>query len=272
MKTSAKKNKKSASGSKSRITKKTSGRHTTSNSKNQRTKKGSLQKSTSQKPKPGNESSDDLMKKYFSDLLKDTLNAEKQLVRALPKLAKASTSSALKKAFEKHLGETEKQVARLEKVFAACDIKMAGKKCEAMEGLVKEGTEAIEETPKGSLVRDVALIVAAQKVEHYEIAAYGSLRNIAINLGYDKAADLLQKTLDEESAADQKLTDISDSLNPKATKEEAPKSKKTAKAISSKQDDEEKENDEEPEEAVYVDEEEEEGEETPARSGFGNSL
>jgi len=218
------------------------------------------------------------------DLLKDTLNAEKQLVRALPKMAKASTSASLKKAFEKHLGETEKQVARLEKVFASIGLKIAGKKCEAMEGLITEASEAVKETPKGSLVRDVALIVAAQKVEHYEMAAYGSLRSIANILGLDKAAESFQKTLDEETNADKKLSEISDSINskaasgvPKPKKLEAKSGNQKAKASSSETNDmeDEDEEDNDVEDAVYLDSEEEEGEDSSGGKtpgGFGNSL
>jgi len=179
------------------------------------------------------QSHEETLKNIFHEILKDTLNAEKQLVKALPKMAKASTSPKLGKAFEKHLAETEKQVTRLEKVFQICDLKVAGKKCEAMEGLVKEGEEAIKETPKGSWVRDVALIVAAQKVEHYEIAAYGSLRSIASILGYEKAADLLQKTLDEETGADEKLTAISETVNPAAKGSSSSKEKSASESKSS---------------------------------------
>lgn len=271
MKTSAKKNKRIASGSRSRVAKKgASSLRKPISKKPQRIKKASKPIARKQE-----ESGDDQMKKYFNDLLKDTLNAEKQMVRALPRMAKACTSKSLRKAFEKHLGETEKHVTRLEKVFIACGFKITSKKCEAMEGLVKEGVEAIHETTKGSLVRDVALIVAAQKVEHYEIASYGSLRSIAMILGFDKAVELLQKTLDEEGAADKKLTEISDSLNPKASASK-PEAQKTTASAESKNISEEA--DAEVEEAVYLDadeEEEGEGEGSPsgnASGNFGNSL
>lgn len=159
------------------------------------------------------------LKELFHETLKDIYNAEKQLVKALPKMAKAATSQQLIDAFEEHLTVTENQVTRLEQVFEACDLKVSSKKCEAMEGLVQEGQEAIEETEDGSAVRDVALIIAAQKVEHYEIAAYGSLRTIATLLGFDEAAELLQETLDEEGEADKTLTDVAGQINMEAYNE-----------------------------------------------------
>lgn len=174
-------------------------------------------KSTSTKSASGN--SDELTK-LFKDQLKDVMSAEKQLVRALPKMAKASTSEELQQAFQDHLEVTKGQVTRLEQVFEVLGIKPSSKTCEAMKGLVEEGQEAIEETREGSLVRDVALIVAAQKVEHYEIAAYGSLRSIANVLGLTEAVELLQETLDEEGEADKLLTQISDSINMEAYEEE----------------------------------------------------
>jgi ferritin-like metal-binding protein YciE len=185
----------------------------------------------------------DALKKLLHDMLKDTMSAEKQLVKALPKMAKAATSEELKNAFTKHLSETENQVARLEEVFEACDLPVGAKKCEAMAGLVKEGEEAIKETEKGSAVRDVALIVAAQKVEHYEIAAYGSLRSITTVLGLQEAADLLQETLDEEGATDKTLTQIAGKINVQAEDEED-------------EDEDDEENDEDEEEEDEDDEKE----------------
>lgn len=160
------------------------------------------------------------LEKFFHDALKDVYNAEKQLLKALPKMAKAATSEELTAAFEDHLSVTEEQVTRLEQVFEAAGLKVASKKCEAMEGLVKEGEEAIEDTEDGSLVRDVALIVAAQKVEHYEIASYGSLRDIATILGHTEAAALLQETLDEEGDADKTLSGIAAQINAEAYEED----------------------------------------------------
>lgn len=158
-------------------------------------------------------STSDELTQLFKDQLKDVLSAEKQLIKALPKMAKASTSAELKQAFLNHLEETRNQVVRLENVFELMGAKPTSKLCKAMEGLVEEGKEAIEETDKGSLLRDVVLIIAAQKVEHYEMAAYGSLRSLANVLGLSKAAKILQETLDEEGNADKLLTQLSDSIN-----------------------------------------------------------
>jgi ferritin-like metal-binding protein YciE len=151
----------------------------------------------------------------FVDELKDQYDAEKQLVKALPKMAKAAMSADLKQAFTGHLDETKGHVTRLEKVFELLEMKAQGKTCEAMKGLVTEGGEAIEEH-EGS-VRDAALIAAAQRVEHYEIAGYGTLLSFAQQLGHDKVAKLLQATLDEEKGADEKLSEIAESeVNPQA--------------------------------------------------------
>jgi len=133
-------------------------------------------------------------------------------------MAKAAESEDLSTAFENHLEETEGQVERLEKVFEICDIKAQAKKCEAMEGLVEEAQEMISEHESG-VVRDSGLIIAAQKVEHYEMAAYGSLRTLAQVLGYDEAVELLQETLDEEGEADKTLTSISETINEMAMEE-----------------------------------------------------
>lgn len=161
----------------------------------------------------------DELSKLFKEQLKDVLSAEKQLVRALPKMAKAATSQKLADAFTNHLEETKNQVTRLEQVFELMGAKPTSKLCKAMEGLVKEGEEAIEETDEGTLLRDVVLIIAAQKVEHYEIAAYGSLRSLATVLGLTKVAKLLQQTLDEEGNADKLLTTLSDAINIEAYQE-----------------------------------------------------
>ncbi len=150
------------------------------------------------------------LKELFVDGLKDIYWAEKHLAKALTKLAKAATSSDLKTAFETHKQETEVHVERLEKVFSMIDVKAVAKKCEAMEGLIKESETITEETEKGTMVRDCGLIMAAQKVEHYEIASYGSLRTLAEKLGYPEVADLLQTTLNEEGETDKKLTVIAE--------------------------------------------------------------
>ena len=141
--------------------------------------------------------------------LKDLYNAENQLLKALPKMAKKASSSTLGKAFTSHLKETEGHVKRLETIGKTLGISLSGKKCKAMEGLIEEGKEVLEEDGKSAVI-DAALIGAAQRVEHYEMAAYGTARAMAERLGQDKVVALLQQTLDEEGAADQKLTEIAE--------------------------------------------------------------
>jgi ferritin-like metal-binding protein YciE len=141
----------------------------------------------------------------YVDQLKDLYSAEKQLVQALPKLAKAANAEELKTGFTQHLEQTKTHVSRLEQIFAALGSSPGRKKCAAMEGLVQEGQEAIE-LEGNATVRDAALIAAAQRVEHYEIAAYGTVRTFANHLGYSDQSNLLQVTLDEEGATDKKLT------------------------------------------------------------------
>lgn len=154
------------------------------------------------------------LRDVFVDQLKDLLHAEKQLVRALPKLAKAATDADLSKAFANHLEETQGQIGRLEEVFAKLGIPAKPKPCEAMKGLIAEGEEILEDRNEGSKAAvDAALIVAAQKVEHYEISAYGSVCAFAELLEEDEIAVLLQDTLDEESQANQKLMELSESIN-----------------------------------------------------------
>lgn len=154
----------------------------------------------------------------FTNQLKDIYWAEKALVKALPKMISNATSDELIKALDEHLSETEKQVNRLEKVFKSIGEKAKAKKCEAMEGLIEEAEEIMKETEKGQ-VRDAGIIVAAQKVEHYEIATYGSLCVFAETLGKDEAFNLLKETLTEEKEADQKLTKIAESsVNKEAMK------------------------------------------------------
>ncbi|HVX84699.1 MAG TPA: ferritin-like domain-containing protein [Phycisphaerae bacterium] len=143
------------------------------------------------------------------DQLKDLYNAENQLTKALPKMAKAATNPALKKAFQTHLAQTEEHVNRLEQVFEAIGEKAKGKLCHAMKGLIEEGSEAIKEKAAPA-VKDAALIAAAQRVEHYEIAGYGTVRTYAESLGHEAAAKLLQKTLDEEGQTDKLLTQIAE--------------------------------------------------------------
>lgn len=143
----------------------------------------------------------------FHDTLKDIYYAENKIVKTLPKMAKAATSADLKKAFQKHLKETEGQIKRLEKVFSIIGKKAQGKTCDAINGITDEGAEIIKEF-KGSPALDAGLLAAAQAVEHYEISRYGTLRAWAKELGHDDAAQLLDETLDEEKATDDALTDL----------------------------------------------------------------
>ena len=148
------------------------------------------------------------LKELYIDELRDLFDAENKLVKALPKLAAAS-SDKLRAGFEEHLEQTRGHVERLEEIFEGLDEKPTGKKCAGMAGLVKEGEEIMDEDFSAE-VMDAALISAAQRVEHYEIAAYGSARALAGQLGHDDIVELLQETLDEESAADEKLTSLSE--------------------------------------------------------------
>jgi ferritin-like metal-binding protein YciE len=147
----------------------------------------------------------------YVDELKDLYSAENQLLKALPKMAKAASAPELEAAFTDHLEETHGHVTRLEKIFKKLDVSPKGKKCKAMEGLVEEGKEVMEEDAAPA-VMDAALIAAGQRVEHYEMAGYGCVRTFARLLGYDDAAELLQETLDEEGAADKKLTDLAETV------------------------------------------------------------
>lgn len=152
--------------------------------------------------------------------LKDIYNAEQQLTKALPKMAKAAVNENLKAGFLAHLEETEEHVQRLEQIFELLDEKAKGKTCKAMKGLVEEGAEAIKENDP-SLTRDAQLIGAAQRVEHYEIAAYGTVRAMAQLLGHKEVAALLKETLDEEAATDKKLTTIATEVNRGAIDEDS---------------------------------------------------
>ena len=145
----------------------------------------------------------------FVEELRDTYDAEKQLTKALPKLAKAAGSAQLKKAFETHLQETEGQIRRLEEVFANLDEPVRGKHCDGIAGIIEEGKSIMEEEFDDSTM-DACLIAAGQRAEHYEMAAYGTLVAWARAMGHDEAADLLQETLDEEKAADEKLTSLAE--------------------------------------------------------------
>ncbi len=176
----------------------------------------------------------------FLDELRDTYDAERQLTKALPKLAKASTSSGLRAAFEAHLEETMGHVERLEQVFASLDEKVRGKHCDGMAGIIEEGKSILEEDFDGETM-DACLIAAGQRAEHYEMAAYGTLVAWARGMGHTEAARLLQATLDEEKAADKKLTSLAEGgINQQAA------------------------------DAAHSDDDEEEAE-TPARAGRGAS-
>lgn len=155
------------------------------------------------------------MQELFIDELKDLYSAEKQITRALPKLAKAATSEDLKAAFLNHLKETNGQIERLEQIFEKLGKSPKGKNCVGMKGVLEEGSEVLKDTDKG-IVRDAALIAAAQRVEHYEMAGYGSAREMAKMLGQPEIARLLDDTLAEEKAADSKLSGISKQVNSEA--------------------------------------------------------
>ncbi len=161
----------------------------------------------------------DTLKELYVNELRDLYNAEGQLVKALPKMAKAASSDELKEAFEKHLEQTRGHIDRLEEVFQEIGEKTKGKTCQAMKGLIEEGSEVLKADGEDSVL-DAAMIVAAQKVEHYEIAGYGSVRTFAQLLGQDKSAELLQQTLDEESETNELLNKLAeDIVNPEALME-----------------------------------------------------
>lgn len=158
--------------------------------------------------------------KLFEDLLKDIYWAELHLVKALKKMSEAATTPELQEAFEDHMYATQKHASRLERVFKILGKPAEGKKCAAMEGLTTEAEEIIKNTEDGSMTRDAGLIIAAQKVEHYEIATYGSLVQVALTLGYNDAADILDRTLNEEERTDRNLTMIAEThINPMADQE-----------------------------------------------------
>jgi ferritin-like metal-binding protein YciE len=152
----------------------------------------------------------DSLEKLFLEELRDIYNAEKQILRALPRMAKAASSPQLQQAFTNHLRQTENQVQRLERVFQELGQSARGKTCKGMQGLLEEGKEVLEKEGQPPVI-DAALIASAQRVEHYEIAAYGCLRTYAQLLGYSRAEQLLQQTLEEEEATDKKLTDLGES-------------------------------------------------------------
>jgi len=161
----------------------------------------------------------DNLKTLYINELRDLYNAENQLVKALPKMAKAASSQQLKDAFEKHLEQTKTHVERLEEVFEEINEKPKGRTCKAMKGLIEEGSEILHEDGEESVI-DAGIIVAAQKVEHYEIAGYGSVRTFAELLGKNKSAELLQTTLNEESETNETLNQLAEGIvNPEAVME-----------------------------------------------------
>jgi ferritin-like metal-binding protein YciE len=156
------------------------------------------------------------LRDLFEEELQDAYDAENQLIKALPKMAKAAASDELRQGFEEHLEQTRQHVQRLEQIFEQLGEDAKGKKCKGMEGAIKEGSEIIKEKGMEDAVKDAALISAAQRVEHYEIAAYGTLRTWANLLGEEEAVSLLEETLNEEKETDQKLTQLAESVNPEA--------------------------------------------------------
>ena len=159
---------------------------------------------------PGSEESPSYLQKFFLDQLKDMYYAEQELLKAMPEMKNAATTEELEDAIDEHMKQTQRHVKRLEKVFHMIGQKPEGKRCEAMDGLVKELKTILRETEENTMTRDAALIIAAQKIEHYEIASYGGLVALAITLGLERAADILDKTLMEEEMTDQMLTDIAE--------------------------------------------------------------
>jgi ferritin-like metal-binding protein YciE len=165
-------------------------------------KKGGLRQGADESPT--------FLQKFFIDQLKDMYYAEKELLKALPEVKNAATSEELEEAIEEHMKQTERHVKRLEKIFRMTGQKFEGKKCEAMDGLLKECRNIIKETEEQTMTRDAALIIAAQKIVHYEIASYGGLVALALTMGLERAADILDKSLAEEENANQLLTDIAE--------------------------------------------------------------
>ncbi|MDQ6904457.1 MAG: ferritin-like domain-containing protein [Bacteroidota bacterium] len=169
----------------------------------------------------GKGSNDAMLQEFFNEELKDIYWAEKHLVKTLPKMQKAATSTELQDAFADHLETTKTHVQRLEQVFQLLGKKAQAKKCDAMEGITTEGESIIEDTEEGTSTRDVGLILAGQKVEHYEIATYGGLSQLATTLGLTDIADILNETLGEEKEADSLLSDIAENnINYEAAEED----------------------------------------------------
>jgi ferritin-like metal-binding protein YciE len=169
-----------------------------------------MKKQTRSNSKKSSEAGGSVLADFFHDELKDIYWAEKHLVKALPKLQKAASTEELASAIGEHLEVTKEHVSRLEQVFEMLGHKAQAKKCDAMEGLVKEAESIVEDTDEGTATRDVGIIMAAQKAEHYEIATYGGLTTLAKTLGYEEVAEILATTLNEEKETDEKLTEIAE--------------------------------------------------------------
>lgn len=178
-------------------------------------------KSSNGQTKAGAGQSNSQLEKFFHDSIKDIYWAEKHLLKVLPKMRKNATTEELKDAIEEHTAQTEEHVSRLEQVFELLGKKVQAKKCDAMEGLTKEGESVLEETEDGSMTRDAGIIMAAQKVEHYEIATYGTLVQLAKVMGNEEIATILESTLEEEKQTDANLTTLAEnSINWEAEQEE----------------------------------------------------
>lgn len=176
-----------------------------------KTKKSAPAKSSSKSKSSGSAGSQNTMlEKFIYDSMKDIYYAEKAVLKAMPKMKKAATTQQLKDAFTTHMEQTRGQISRLEQGFEIMGKKVQGKKCEAIEGLIAEAESIIEDTEDGTMTRDVALIIAAQKLEHYEIASYGGMAQLTRTLGMDDIAELLEQTLEEEKETDLLLTSIAE--------------------------------------------------------------
>jgi ferritin-like metal-binding protein YciE len=182
-----------------------------------------MKKETGTEPKFATKTSpkaEPALQELFLDGIMDIYWAENHLVKNLPKMIEAATSAELKQTITEHLAQTKNQVTRLEQVFELLGEKVLAKKCDAMEGLAKEGEGIVESTEAGTATRDVGIILASQKIEHYEIATYGGLTQLAKTLGHNDVAELLYQTLTEEKTADQLLTDVAESsINYQASEE-----------------------------------------------------
>lgn len=177
--------------------------------KNEHTQEATESKKKGGMPQ-GADESPSYLQKFFIDQIKDMYYAEQELMKALPEIRSAATTEELEDAIEDHHQQTRRQIKRLEKIFHMIGQKPEGKRCEAMDGLIKECKTIIRETEENTMTRDAALIIAAQKIEHYEIASYGGLVALALTMGMERAADILDKTLAEEEMTDQLLTDIAE--------------------------------------------------------------